>query len=99
MRTPFHLKLQMMWGDAAFASFVAHSLIDQLLHPLDQLRSSQPSPGIDRAPKLAIDNIANPLESAPQKSLGQRFLALLFGWRFLVFSHVTLIRWPLVAGC
>ena len=35
VRAPFDFKFQMMRGDAAFAAFVAHALIDQFLHPLD----------------------------------------------------------------
>ncbi len=78
MRAPFHLELQVVRRNAALASFVAHPLIDQLLHPLDELRSGQPAFGLDRAAKLSIDDVAHAFQHTPQQSLRQCFFALLF---------------------
>jgi len=87
MRAPLHLELEMMWSNTAFASFVAHALIDQLFHSLNELRSCKAAFGRYSAPKFPINYIAHAFQHAPEKALRQSLFALLFDHRLLLFTH------------
>ena len=86
MRAPPQLQLHQMGSDVPFRSFVAHALVDQALHPIDQHRRGQPALGLYRAPKLAVNRFAHVLEHFSQETLGQSF-SLCLARRFWVFSH------------
>src|SRR5438132_970861 len=61
---PFNFQLQMMRRDAAPRLVVSHALINQSIHALDKLVCGQPAFGVDCAPQLAVDNIADALQNA-----------------------------------
>ena len=76
----------MMRSNPTLSSFIAHALVDQFLHPLDELRRCQSAFWCHGPPKLAIHHVAHALEHTPQQSLRQSFFAILFGG-LLFFGH------------
>ena len=75
MRSPFDFKNEMMRRDSSFFAFVANALIDQSLHPFDELGGCESASRLDSATQSSIDDAAHTFEHASQDAFGQCFLA------------------------
>lgn len=98
MSAPFNFEFQVMRGDSTFTALVAHPLVDQTFHAINQLGGGKSTLRLNRAAKFSVNYVAHALEDATKQAFGQRFFPFLF-WDWLeLFGHLQLITLAAVTG-
>ena len=87
MSAPLQLELHQVGRDAASWSLSADTLINQALHPFNQLGGGQATFGFDRTTEFPVDNVSHVLQQFAQEPFGQRLLSLFLRRLVFVVSH------------
>jgi hypothetical protein len=74
---PLDLELEEVGRDPPPLGVGPRALLDEVLHPLDELGGGEAGLRVGLAPELAVDDRAHALEHAPHQPLDQRLVALL----------------------
>src|SRR5882672_861068 len=97
VRAPFDFQFQMMRRDAPSTLLLPHALVNQPVHPVDELIGCEPGLRIDSTTELAIDYIANAFQNASHYPLRQDRVAPALRW-ILFVSHESEYENPKEGG-